>query len=152
MAGENEMAAPFETGRESSWTAGGPSRIALETLDSSPPARSLTLRALLRKAFSFPVLLGGLLVAGTFVGARANLADPDTWWHITVGKQILSEWRWPTTDPYSFTVSGTHWMAYEWLGEVVMALAARSSGLRGPTALLVALSGGLLLLLYYYAY
>ncbi len=124
----------------------------VQALATSQPSRLLAGRAILRRAFSFPVFLGALLVGGTFVGARANLADPDTWWHITVGKQILSEWRWPTTDPYSFTVSGTHWMAYEWLGEVVMALAARSSGLRGPTALLVALSGTLLLLLYYYAY
>ncbi len=151
MAGENEMAAPFQTARENPWTAGGPTGIALGAVESSPSARNLTVRALLRNAFSFPVFLGALLVAGGFVVARSSLADPDTWWHIQVGDTILRTGAWPTTDPYSFTVSGTPWMAYEWLGEVAMAAAARLGGLRAPTVLLVALVGTFLLLLYYYA-
>ncbi len=124
----------------------------VQTVAASQTIRAFSLADVLRKVFSFPVFLGVLLVAGTFVGARVNLSDPDTWWHIAVGKQILHEGRWPTADPYSFTASGTHWMAYEWLGEVVMALSARFGGLRGPTALLVVLSAGLFLLLYYRAY
>ncbi len=106
---------------------------------------------ILRKVFSFPALLGALLVAGGFASARSSLADPDTWWHLKVGEQILRTHAWPTADPYSFTVSGTPWIAYEWLGEVIMASAARLGGLRAPAALLVALVGTLLVLLYYYA-
>src|SRR5712691_7620359 len=96
---------------------------------------------ILRKVFSFPALLGALLVAGGFASARSSLADPDTWWHLKVGEQILRTHAWPTADPYSFTVSGTPWIAYEWLGEVIMASAARLGGLRAPAALLVALVG-----------
>jgi hypothetical protein len=95
--------------------------------------------------------LAALLVGGAFIGARLNLLDPDTWWHLKVGQQILAERRWPTADAYSFTVAGNHWMAYEWLGEVVMGLSARAGGLRAPTMLLVGLSAALLLLLYSYA-
>ena len=108
--------------------------------------------ALLRKALSFPAMLGALLLAGGFVFARLNLTDPDSWWHTRVGEHILSTGTWPTSDFYSFTVPGSDWMAYEWLGEVVMALAMRLSGLQGMAALLIGLSGVLLLLLYYYAY
>ncbi len=114
-------------------------------------SRVLSPGAILRTAVSFPVLLGGLLIAGGFVGARLNLLDPDTWWHLKVGEQILRSGSWPRLDPYSFTVSGTHWIAYEWLGEVLMALAARLGGMQAATALLVGLSGTLLALLYYYA-
>lgn len=110
------------------------------------------LRTVLRKVFSFPVFLGVLLVGALFPGARTSLKDPDTWWHLAVGERILVERTLPTADPYSFTVSGNDWMAYEWLGEVVMASAARWGGLPGLIALLIALSGMLLLLLYYYAY
>ncbi len=106
----------------------------------------------LRKAFSFPVFLAGLLVAGAFATARLDLWDPDTWWHIRVGQKILAEGKWPTTDPFSFTVSGNDWMAYEWLGEALMGLSTRWGWLVGPTLLLVGLSASLMLLLYYYAY
>lgn len=107
---------------------------------------------ILRKAFSFPIFLGALLVAGVFACARLLPPDPDTWWHIAVGEQILRQGTWPTKDVYSFTVFGNAWMAYEWLGEVVMALAARLGGLTARTALLIGLSSLVFLLLYYYSY
>ena len=91
-------------------------------------------------------------MAGGFVCARLNPPDPDTWWHIAVGEQILRDGIWPEVDPYSFTVSGNPWMAYEWLGEVLLAAAARLGELTGRTVLLIALSSALLLLLYYYSY
>ena len=97
--------------------------------------RTLALRLILQRVFSFPVFLGVALVAATFVGARFNLLDPDTWWHMKVGEQILRTGSWPTADSYSFTASGMPWIAYEWLGEVVMALAARQGGLQAPGGL-----------------
>ncbi len=124
-------------------------------------------RPIVLKALSFPIFLGVLLVAGVFVGRRLNLQqvsplqrggppelfyEGDTWWHITVGEHILAKGTWPTSDPYSFTVRGNDWIAYEWLGEVVMALAARLGGLAALMLLLLVLSGTLLLLIYYYAY
>jgi hypothetical protein len=69
-----------------------------------------------------------------------------------VGQKILAEGKWPTTDPFSFTVSGNDWMAYEWLGEVLMGFSTRWGWLIGPTVLLIALSASFMLLLYYYAY
>src|SRR5712692_234796 len=113
---------------------------------------ALSAGLVLRKVFSFPALLGATLAGGAYVFSRANLPDPDTWWHLAVGKHILETRSLPSVDPYSFTVSGTHWIAYEWLGEVFMALAGRLGGLRAPTVLLVLLSAALLVLLYCYAW
>ena len=108
--------------------------------------------AVLRRVFSFPVFLGVLLIGGVFACARLNPPEPDTWWHIAVGEQILRQGTWPTSDSYSFTASGSAWMAYEWFGEVLMAAAERLGGLRGRTALLIGLSSAIFLLLYYYSY
>jgi len=119
---------------------------------TSPAGSVLALRYWLRKTCSFPVFLAVLLLAGVFTCARMNPPEPDTWWHTAVGERILHEGAWPEVDSYSFTVSGTEWMAYEWLGEVVMAVAARAAGLQGQTALVITLAGLIFLLLYYWCY
>jgi hypothetical protein len=114
--------------------------------------KSATLLTAARSAVSFPVLMAVLLVGTALIGVRLRLPDPDTWWHIAVGENILKTHSWPTSDPYSFTAPGTHWIAYEWLGEVAMALAARVPGLVGLSSLLIGLVGVVVVLLYYYAY
>jgi hypothetical protein len=114
-------------------------------------AKGLAASELVRKGVSFPVFLAALLVGAVFVNARLHLIDPDTWWHVAVGERILATGTWPHHDIYSFTASHNPWIAYEWLGEVTMALAARLGGLVGLTLLLVLLSSILFLLLYYYA-
>ena len=115
----------------------------------SPAASGGTSR--LRHVFSFPVLLGALLVAAAFSQARNTLLDPDTWWHMAVGQRILATHALPWSDPYSATVAGAPWIAYEWLGEAAMGAAAFFAGLRSASFLLIFLSGLLMLLLYYYA-
>ena len=105
----------------------------------------------LRRVFSFPILLGSILVAGSFAIAKDCILDSDMWWHVAVGQRILATHSWPWSDTYSSTVSGTPWIAYEWLGEVVMGAAASVAGLRSATLLLVLLSAILVTLLYYYA-
>ena len=83
-----------------------------------------------------------------FVPLRSFWVDPDVWWHIKVGATILSTHRWPTSDPYSFTVYGTHWIAYQWLGEVVIAWFANRWGLRGLMALDMILASAILFALH----
>lgn len=79
---------------------------------------------------------------------RTFWVDPDVWWHIKVGATILSTHHWPTADPYSYTVYGTHWIAYQWLGEVVIAIFANLWGLRGLMALDMILAAAILFALY----
>ena len=108
-------------------------------------------RALL-PVFSFPALMAILLITLALIGAESRLIDPDTWWHITIGEQILKTHTWPTSDTYSFTARGCHWIAYEWLGEVLLALPARAGGLVGLAWFQKAMVVVLSLLIYLYAY
>jgi hypothetical protein len=114
--------------------------------------RPNALTAVSRRAFSFPVLLGALLVAAVFCSARMGLQDPDTWWHVATGQQILATHTWPAADAFSFTIHGAPWLPYEWLGDVVMAACVNLAGLQGLTAGVTALAGLLFVLLYYYAF
>ncbi len=101
-----------------------------------------------QRVFSFPAMLATFLVAGVFVTARNFQVDPDLWWHVKVGESILATHRFPTTDPYSFTVHGQPWIAYEWLGEVVLAAAQRIAGIRGLELLLAVLGSAVMLAIY----
>jgi hypothetical protein len=105
----------------------------------------------LQKIFSFPAMLAGLLVGGTFAVGRRFVVDPDLWWHIKVGDAILTTHHWPVADPFSFTVSGQPWLAYEWLGDIALAGAWRLGGYRGLDALLIALGSAIVLALYAFA-
>jgi hypothetical protein len=122
-----------------------------------PVERGVSL-SLARRLLSFPVFLGALLIAGIFLGTHLEgtrgdtlFSEGDTWWHIRAGEEILRTHTVPHTESYSFTAAGTEWMAYEWLGEVAMALAYRAGGLVGLKLLSLTLSGGMFLLLYVYA-
>ena len=106
----------------------------------------------LKRCFSFPVLLGAVLMGANFAIERSLRLDPDTWWHIRYGETILKTGRWPRVDTWSFTVHGMPRVAYEWGGEVLIALAYRLGGLRGMDVLLIALTSVIVLLLYYFAW
>lgn len=105
---------------------------------------------LFRRVCSFPTMLGTLLVGAVFVAGSTFSVDPDLWWHIQVGQEILATRHWPHTDPYSFTAFGQPWMAYEWLGEVLLGGVARVAGLPGLEALLLILASAVILALYGY--
>lgn len=72
-----------------------------------------------------------LLLLG--VGARL-LNDPDTFWHIAVGRWIIGHGAWPSADPFSFTMAGMHWIAKEWLSQLIF---AEAFGLGGWTGVVV---------------
>ncbi len=63
-------------------------------------------------------------------GARNRLfRDPGTFWHTMTGQIIVTSGRVIDTDPFSFTFAGKPWVAYEWLGECLMAILDRIGGL-----------------------
>jgi hypothetical protein len=101
-----------------------------------------------QRVFSFPAFLASLLVGLGLIPARAFRVDPDLWWHLKVGQVIFATHHWPTKDAYSFTVSGQPWLAYEWLGEVLLAWAYRLAGIVGLEVLLF-LSGSCIILALY---
>src|SRR5690348_3510572 len=119
----------------------------------------------LKKVFSFHAFLAALLLAGAFAVTFTNIhhvlfsvsqplrwVESDTLWHVTVGNLILKTHIWPTHDIYSFTAHGSPWIAYEWLGEVIMSLAWRAGNLHGLAVLVMALISIIILGLFYLAY
>jgi hypothetical protein len=104
--------------------------------------------SLLRRVFSFPAMLATFLVGRVFYEGRQFVVDPDLWWHIKVGQNILTTHHWPTTDPFSFTVAGQPWIACEWVGDVMLATVAHFGGVVGLDALLIVLSSLVMLALY----
>jgi hypothetical protein len=118
--------------------------------DSLAPPRVFAGASIYQVAFSFATMLGTCLVARVFYSLRAFKVDPDLWWHIKVGQDILATHRWPIADPYSFSAAGHHWLAYEWLGDVFLALVWHIGGVRGLGAILIFLGG--LIAIAFYAY
>lgn len=104
--------------------------------------------AFLKRVASFPVMLATLLIGAVFVPSRGFFVDPDLWWHIKNGQNILTTHKWPNTDPFSFTVGGQPWISTEWLGDVILATVAGRGGLQGLEALLIALGGSIMVALY----
>lgn len=66
------------------------------------------------------------------------LADPDTYSHIAMGRWILEHYAVPTTDPFSQTMRGEHWLAFEWLSEIAYAIAQSLDGWLAVAALAAA--------------
>jgi hypothetical protein len=98
---------------------------------------------------SFPAMLGAFLVIRVFTSMRAFFVDPDLWWHIKNGADILATHHWPTTDPYSFTVAGQPWMSCEWLGDILLAAISHIGGVLGLDILLIVLGSAVMIALYY---
>ncbi|NUO60572.1 MAG: hypothetical protein HOV71_02055 [Hamadaea sp.] len=74
--------------------------------------------------WSVPIALIPLAVV------RAGLlAEPDTFWQIRVGLDILRQGRIPDTDPYSWSAWGTEWHPNSWAFDVLLAEAYRFGGL-----------------------
>ncbi|HUQ94306.1 MAG TPA: hypothetical protein VM120_21680 [Bryobacteraceae bacterium] len=72
-------------------------------------------------------------------GAAKLFRDSDTGWHILTGEAILKGGPLPRTDPYSFTMAGKPWLAWEWGADVWMGAAHRWNGLPGVAVMYAAL-------------
>jgi len=88
-------------------------------------------------AFLLPILV--LFWSTTGVGWL--LTDSDTGWHIRTGEWILRNQEVPSADIFSFTMAGRPWVAWEWLSDIVMALAHRTGGLAGVVFVAMLLLG-----------
>lgn len=124
----------------------------LGELTSRPQSTSLAASdagmPLVQRIFSFPAMLAALLIGGVFAIERGFHVDPDLWWHIKVGDSILTTHHWPTTDTYSFTIAGQPWLAYEWVGEVLLAIVNRLGGIYALEVLLIVLGCAVMLSIY----
>lgn len=60
------------------------------------------------------------------------LGDAGIGWHIRTGQQIVHTHSIPSTDPFSSTMKGKPWFAWEWLYDVAVGLLESAWGLNGP--------------------
>src|SRR4030088_1957907 len=80
--------------------------------------------------------------------ANRPLSAAGIGWHIPTGPLILVGHSLPRTDPFSSTMQGQPWFAWEWLYDIVLGIlhqAARLNGVGWLCALLVAAIFALLL-------
>ncbi|MFZ0276603.1 MAG: hypothetical protein WA254_19265 [Candidatus Sulfotelmatobacter sp.] len=86
----------------------------------------------------FAALLGSL----TFTTLSVRLlGDAGIGWHIRTGQMILATHATPRVDPFSATLSGHAWFAWEWLYDLLVGWLDRTAGLNGVvllTALVIA--------------
>ena len=71
------------------------------------------------------------------------MTDPDTWWHIRVGREILETGAVPDVDRWSIAGAGRPWVSQDWTSNILMA-ALYAAGEWGPT--LVSIVYGLMTL------
>src|SRR5437667_10625 len=78
------------------------------------------------------------------------LGDADTGWHIRNGELILTTHSITRVDPFSSTMQGKPWYAWEWLYDAAVALVHGWYGLNGvvfASAVVIALTFSLIFIL-----
>jgi hypothetical protein len=126
------------------------SQLPIPSSSPSPPAPAPGKWAVaVRRIFSFPALLGALLVTTVFAMGRNGLSDPDIWFHLLNAEYLVKTHKVPHVEMYSFTAAGLPWMNPEYLAEVPYYLAWRAFGLVGIKALSLLLLGLIFLGLLY---
>src|SRR4026209_1325901 len=94
----------------------------------------------------FPVAFFMLAFAAAVL--QCSYIDPDLWWHLRAGQDIVHNLAIPHADIYSFTKSGSEWIAHEWLSEVILYGIYRFAGWGG----LISFFSGIITLALYLVY
>ena len=73
--------------------------------------------------FTIEHLWGLIVLMGIFIFVNTHPIRPyDFWWHITIGREILTTGTIPTADVYSYTEAGQPYPSYQmfWLMETLL--------------------------------
>jgi hypothetical protein len=100
----------------------------LPAIENAGPAVGVHL---LRRIFSFPVMLASLLAMLAVLTVRPRFDDPDMWWHLKTGEVIWTTHTIPTTDLFSYTTNHHSSIPHEWLSELLIYGAYRWAGYSG---------------------
>ncbi|HET8637473.1 MAG TPA: hypothetical protein VFL96_11540, partial [Acidobacteriaceae bacterium] len=112
------------------------STTSLPARNSAPPAP----QRVLRRIFSFPVVLVCFLTVLSVLSVRGRFDDPDMWWHLKNGEVIWTTHSIPTSDQYSYTTNHQASVPQEWMSEVTIYAAYRLAGFSGLMAWLCLLT------------
>lgn len=72
-----------------------------------------------------------ILGLGLLAMAARGVHDPDLWWHLRTGQEIVATHHVLHRDIFSYTRFGQPWIAHEWLSEVLIYLLFRAAGWAG---------------------
>ena len=50
--------------------------------------------------------------------STGKLMDPDTWWHMSSGREIVKNTGLPGADTFSYAVESHKWYSHEWLFDI----------------------------------
>ena len=95
--------------------------------DTNRPAKI----SILRRIFSFPVVIASALAVLAVLTVRDRFNDPDMWWHLKAGEVIWTTHSIPTTDLFSFTTNHHAIVPQEWLSEALIYGAYKLGGYSG---------------------
>jgi hypothetical protein len=70
---------------------------------------------------AIPLLVGAAIYLFLLPLGSSLLNDADTYWHVAIGRWIVEHGALPTGDPFSHTMRGAHWIAFEWLSQLAYA-------------------------------
>jgi len=129
-ARETPVFKAFAMGAGLVWAAQRPAQMSDQMIGNS------TTTADSRAAMPWLVAAGIYLVLIAL--APRLLSDPDSYSHIALGRWILAHHAVPTVDPFSLTMRGEPWVAFEWLSQVAYATAHALGGWVGVVALAAA--------------
>jgi tetratricopeptide (TPR) repeat protein len=65
------------------------------------------------------LFMAGTLVFVLFV-SLFPIRSNDVWWHLAVGKELVQSRAFITTDPFTFTVTGSPWVPHAYLASIIM--------------------------------
>src|SRR5437763_12165861 len=87
----------------------------------SMPIDSLAARGDQKCRAGFALLVALIALFGAGKPVLYDTLDPDCFWHLRVGEQLLREGVRPLRDSLSFASSREPWTPYSWLAEMGMA-------------------------------
>ena len=96
-------------------------------------------------ALSLPPLDGvGLLTCVLYLlffgFGFASFTDPDYWWHLRTGEQIVETFSIPRHDVFSFTAAGASLLNHQWLSEVTIYLSVSWFGYAATLGFFIAVT------------
>ena len=109
--------------------------MASSALDGAASPRAARFSA---AAWADPVLVFAALYAAFAATGPRMLGDPDSHWHVAVGRAVWANGSVPWTDAYSHTFAGAPWIAKEWLSQLLLFAAHAAAGWAGTVILAAA--------------
>ena len=104
----------------------------MSSLPAADVSRGLTAHPnVLRRIFSFPLMLVSLLAMLSALTVRSRFNDLDMWWQLKTGEFIWTTHSIPTSDIFSYTANHQTWVPHEWLAQVLIYGAYRWGGYSG---------------------